>query len=136
MYNNYQRLLNIKCHKLSMLLIVFILLIIFSIYLGNLEVYERYNLMGIYKENYLYVNVPLENSDTIIKAEYLCINRKKYKFKISNISDLLYDYSLNVNYQEIIMNIEKVFLENELVNITFYYNKEKLYKKIINIIKE
>ena len=134
MYNNYQKLLNIKYHNYLLELILIFLIIIFIIFILKYSVYEKINLMGIYKDNNIHIKCPIYNSDTIIYADILLIDNKKVKYKILKISDILEED--NVNYQIVEIKTNNKYLENELVQLSFYYKKETIFKKIINIVKE
>ena len=60
------------------------------------------------------------------------INNNEYSYKIDNISNLLNDNYQNYQVYTLKTNIN--LKENEVVQITFYYNKEKIIKKILKII--
>ena len=106
-----------------------VLLVLFLAF--SLNTYTSYYTYGIY-QNRLIVKVPVVNSDAVKKGEYLTINQHKYKYKIDEISELKnYD---DINYQEYKLLINDEFSLNEVVKITFYYNKKTIIQKIIDII--
>ena len=100
--------------------------------LFSLKCHDTYKIYGIYNENYIYINVPIDNSDTLANGDYIKINKNKYDYKINYISEM--KVVENINYQEYIISINECFRQNEVVDITFYYNEEKLIKKIYNVI--
>jgi len=64
------------------------------------------------------------------------LNKKKYYYEIFSLSEILYDYQTFQNYQEISLKIDGKFKENEIVNLTIYYDQEKLGEKIWKLVKE
>lgn len=130
--NNYYTLLKIK-YKNHFLIFVIWSILLLSIFLSiTIKVYDSYTCYGIYQNENLYLNIPLSNSDNILKGKYLKINKVKYTYKINEISDLKYEG--NINYQTYQISINETFKENEIVKITFYSNKEIIMKKIIKLI--
>lgn len=128
----YDELINIKYHIYQVFIILVIIAIFMSLYALKIEVYDVYNTKGYIKNSNLIINIPIENSDTIINGEYLMINDEKYNFEVKNISDIL--LSNNINYQEVVLEIDNDLSENSIVDIIIYHNKEKVAKKIKKII--
>lgn len=128
---NYNFLLRIE-YKTSILSLVisglFFIILCLSFFL---QTYTSYYVRGIYQD-YLIIEVPIENSDAVNKGEYLVIDDKIYSYKIAKTSEL--KNSNYINYQEYYINIDQIFRENEIVEITFYYNKQRMIQKIIDII--
>ena len=129
----YQYLLNIRYKNNINIIIFSIFLFICFILACALFTYDRYTTYGVVKNNIIAINSSANNSDAVIKGDYLLINNKKYIYKILTISDLQEeDY---VNYQIFNIDIQaNNFLENQVLTITFYYNKQRIIQKIINII--
>ncbi|MBQ6840622.1 MAG: hypothetical protein IJO63_00700 [Bacilli bacterium] len=96
-----------------------------------LETYNVYQTFSIYHDN-LIVSVPIKNSDAVINGEYLTIKNQAYKYRVREISDIKYENFQN--YQDYIIDVDKKLQNNEVVEITFYYNKQKMIQKIIDII--
>ena len=111
-----------------LLIIVYILLIL-SIILYS---YDSYIYYGKYMDEYLYVSVPITNSDAVRNGILLQIDNKKYSFSIKEISDI-YEIN-NLNYQDYKLQIKERYQDNEVLKITFYTNKERIIKKIIDFI--
>ena len=65
-------------------------------------------------------------------GEYLVINDEKYNFEVKNISDVL--LSNNVNYQEVVLEIDSDIPENSIVDTMIYHDKEKVAAKIKELI--
>ncbi len=129
---NYDELIHIKYNVYRIFIVLVIITIIASIYITRIEVYDVYNTKGYIKNSNLILNIPIEHSDTITNGEYLIIDEQKYEFKIANISDVL--LSNNINYQEIVLNIDSNLSENSIVDISVYHDKEKVETKIKEIV--
>ena len=117
---SYDELINIKYHLYHVFIIVTIIVLIISIFLLHIKVYNAFNTKGYIKNNKLVINIPIENSNIIINGKYLKIDNKKYNYEIENISEIL--LSNNINYQEVILNIENDFKENTIIDVTIYYD--------------
>ena len=129
--NSYYYLLNIK-YKNYLLSSIFIIslgiLLVLSI---KYETYDKETIIGIVSDNNILINVT-NNSDAVQKSSFIKIEGKEYKYSIVNISELM--VSGGVNYQIYTINVKEKFKNNEVVKITFYYNKQKIIRKIIDII--
>ena len=128
MDDNYLSLINIKYKEhisLFVLPIIFIILVILSLVIetsDKLKVYYYFN------NNVISVTVPIENSDKIINADYLLLDNKKYTFKVISI-----DYDMGNEYQTINIEANVTKMNNQIGNIVFSFNKEKIIKKIIKL---
>ena len=136
MINNYQRLLNMSYRNYFGFFIVIILISILSIYIGSKSLYDRLDLIAVSDGNNLVVAFPIVYSDILNQDTILSINQKNYDYQILQISDLMYDDVRQINYQNYIFQISEKYPLNKIVNVTFYYNKEKIFRKVIKFIKE
>lgn len=128
---NYTFLLKIK-YKNSILLFVISILVILIVLLSFLiKTYTSYSLLAIYDE-YLVVSVPIENSDAVNKGEYLTIDNQKYSYEIKHVSK--WQVKDFINYQDYYLKINKSFNKNEVIKVTFFYEKQRIIEKIIAII--
>ena len=130
---NYYNLNNIK-PKFYLLGMLLILLIIVLIIILNCKIYDSSTYYAVYQDGYLNINVMLDDTDTIIKGEYLKIENDKYNYNINKISELLVDNINYVNYQQFQIDIDKDFLENEIIKIIFLGNKQRIINKIWHVI--
>ena len=128
----YEELTHIKYHVYQVFIILVIIALIMSLYTLKIEVYDVYNTKGYIKNSNLIINIPIDYSDTIINGEYLVINDEKYNFEVKNISDVL--LSNNVNYQEVVLEIDSDIPENSIVDTMIYHDKEKVAAKIKELI--
>ncbi|MGN1379007.1 MAG: hypothetical protein ACI4XR_01235 [Bacilli bacterium] len=132
MKSSYYYLQNIK-YKNNLFLIMFLgIFIIFIILSFFLESYSNFNTYGIYENGFIKVNILVENSDKITLNNKMKIKNDEYSYKIDNISDLLNENYQNYQIYTLKTNIN--LKENEVVKITFYFDKEKIIKKIFKII--
>ncbi len=129
---SYDELIHIKYHVYQVFIILVIIALIMSLYTLKIEVYDVYNTKGYIKNSNLIINIPIDYSDTIINGEYLVINDEKYNFEVKNISDVL--LSNNVNYQEVVLEIDSDIPENSIVDTMIYHDKEKVAAKIKELI--
>ena len=136
MINNYQRLLYMSYRNYFGFFIVIVLISILSIYIGSKSLYDRLDLVAVSDGNNLVVAFPIVYSDILNEDTMLSINQKNYDYQILQISDLMYDDIRQINYQNYIFQISKKYPLNKIVNVTFYYNKEKIFRKVIKFIKE
>ena len=132
MQYNYASL-NYLTYKEHVLLIFWFIIIITSFVISfNTKAYSSYKTYGIYLDNHLYVDIPIDNSDAVKKGIYLKIDDQKYDIEIEEISDLQVEG--NINYQTYSLKSFTEYKNNQVVEITFYYNKQRMIKKIINLI--
>lgn len=131
---NYEKLLNIPYKSFRVFLIIMAISIIVFISVLNIKVYDVYNTYAIYQNSHLILNIPINYSDTITNAEYFKIDDEKYEFEVLSVSEILVDTNAMINYQEVIISFDKVMPENTIVNVSIYYDQEKVLEKIKNLI--
>lgn len=136
MVNSYQRLLHIKYHNHICALLIFVLLGILSFYIAKKDMYEKLDVYAVSDGENLLLNIPVKYSDTLNEDSLISIKNNRYSYKLNSISELLYDETTKTNYQTFSIHIDKTFPLNEIVNVRIYYNKEKIYFKVLNLIKE
>ncbi|MBE6155152.1 MAG: hypothetical protein E7164_00135 [Firmicutes bacterium] len=129
--NNYDFLLKIKTSNSILYIVILIILLLVFVLMFVIYTYSSYHTMGIYNDG-LIVSVPLKNSDVVIKGNYLMIENRNYEYEVLEISDIQAENY--INYQDLRININEKFKENQVVEITFYYNKQRLIKKIVQFI--
>ena len=127
---NYEELLNIPYKPWKLLITMTIIIIICGLIIINIEIYDVYNTYAYYKEGNIVLNIPINYSDTILNGEYFKIDDEKSDLEVLYVSDILIDTDTLVNYQEVIIASSKNYPENLLINISIYYNKEKVLDKI------
>ena len=131
---NYEELLNIPYKPWKLLITMTIIIIICGLIIINIEIYDVYNTYAYYKEGNIVLNIPINYSDTILNGEYFKIDDEKVDLEVLYVSDILINTDTLVNYQEIIVSSAKDYPENLIINISIYYNKEKVFDKIKNLL--
>lgn len=131
---NYETLLNIPYKTYKIFLIIVLLIICLFIVICNVEVYDVYNTYGYYDNGSLVVNIPITYSDTLLNGEYFKIDEKTYEIDILTLSDVLVDTNSVINYQVARLALTNDYPQNLVINISIYYNKEKVIKKIKNLL--
>ena len=129
---SYEELLRIDCKIYKKTLIVVFGIIIIFLLLLNMNFYDVYNTKGYITNNNLILNIPYNYSDTIANGKYLKINNIKYNLKIITVNSPSVDINSNLIYQEIMVKLDQnlIYNDNTVLNVSIYYNKEKLLDKI------
>ena len=128
----YNYLLNIKYKNVSFMIVILTISIIALILSCFLSTYDKYTVSGIWENNSIAINLPINNSDAVINGKFIKIDNKNYSYNIKSISKLQ-EYNF-INYQTYMINISQDFIDNQVLNITFYYNKQRIIQKIIKLI--
>ena len=127
---NYESLLNIPYKTYTLFIGIILVSVITFIIILNTLVYDVYNTYAVFKDGNLILNVPITYSDTILNAEYYKLDKEQYDFKVLYVSEVLLDTTLMSNYQEVVISTDKMLVDNVIVNVSIYYNKEKVLEKI------
>lgn len=127
---NYEELLNVPYKTGKIFIIITIFIIVGILVILNVEIYDVYNTYAYYREGNMVLNIPINYSDTILNGEYFKIDDEKVDLEVLYVSDILINTDTLVNYQEIIVSSAKDYPENLIINISIYYNKEKVLDKI------
>ena len=127
---NYEELLNIPYKPWKLFITMTIIIIICGLIIINIEIYDVYNTYAYYKEGNIVLNIPINYSDTILNGKYFKIDDEKVDLEVLYVSDILINTDTLVNYQEIIVASKNDYPENLIINISIYYNKEKVLDKI------
>lgn len=109
---------------------IILLIIIFSY-----KTYDTLNIVGIYKcEEKCFVETSLSYDEINIIDKDCLIEYKNEKYKINNINHREPYLSNNIPYEDLIIET-KLNTKNSLVKIKILYNKQRIAKKLINIIR-
>lgn len=131
---NYYNLINLK-PKFQFLINIILILTILTLFVSiNVKIFSKKNFYAIYLDGYLYINVDINNSDIINQGKYLKIDDDKFEYKITQISELQLDEINSINYQTYKIPFDKQLINNEVKQITIYYDNNYLYKKIWQLI--
>ncbi len=127
---NYEELLNVPYKTGKIFIIITIFIIVGILVILNVEIYDVYNTYAYYREGNMVLNIPINYSDTILNGKYFKIDDEKVDLEVLYVSDILINTDTLVNYQEIIVASKNDYPENLIINISIYYNKEKVLDKI------
>lgn len=131
---NYEELLNVPYKTGKIFIIITIFIIVGILVILNVEIYDVYNTYAYYREGNMVLNIPINYSDTILNGKYFKIDDEKVDLEVLYVSDILINTDTLVNYQEIIVASKNDYPENLIINISIYYNKEKVLDKIKNLL--
>ncbi|MBE6160778.1 MAG: hypothetical protein E7158_00960 [Firmicutes bacterium] len=129
-YNNMNFIYS-KPFSLMFLLIFYITIIVLSFLLIlNYKTYSKIHIKGIISKNELIVPVNTSNISVIKKSKKIKIDNTVSNFKIYEFSEIYNDG--NTSLQDVIIktNIQNK-KENEIVDLTFYFDKDYIVKKIL-----
>jgi len=118
-------------HKKLKIIFIFYLFIVMSIisFFLFLKIPNKYITNGIIKDNYIVLTENVLNAKKISQSYQYKINNSLFILDSFKYSDI---YSNgNINVQEIQFTNKMKKENNEIVEITFYYNKDLIIKKIM-----
>lgn len=118
-------------HKKLKIIFIFYLVIVMSIisFFLFFKIPNKYITNGIIKDNYIVLTENVLNAKKISQSYQYKINNSLFILDSFKYSDI---YSNgNINVQEIQFTNKMKKENNEIVEITFYYNKDLIIKKIM-----
>lgn len=118
-------------HKKLKIIFIFYLVIVMSIisFFLFFKIPNKYITNGIIKDNYIVLTENVLNAKKISQSYQYKINNSLFILDSFKYSDI---YSNgNINVQEIQFTNKTKKENNEIVEITFYYNKDLIIKKIM-----
>lgn len=118
-------------HKKLKIIFIFYLIIVMSIisFFLFFKIPNKYITNGIIKDNYIVLTENVLNAKKISQSYQYRINNSLFVLDSFKYSDI---YSNgNINVQEIQFTNKTKKENNEIVEITFYYNKDLIIKKIM-----
>ncbi len=128
-FNNKQAFLKTKPRNLSLiLLIILFCCLILLIYLTFTKIYDNYPTTGFISCNDTCVLTTYLPST--ITYDYLTINNKKKNYEILS-QDIVIPEDTLISLKKIIYQVNNDYLDNEIVNLNFYYNKQRIINKIL-----
>lgn len=118
-------------HKKLKIIFIFYLILVMSIisFFLFFKIPNKYITNGIIKDNYIVLTENVLNAKKISQSYQYKINNSLFILDSFKYSDI---YSNgNINVQEIQFTNKMKKENNEIVEITFYYNKDLIIKKIM-----
>lgn len=127
---NYSDILNIenKNIKFSILLMIILFLLLLATICLETENFRKYQV--IFENEQAKFIVLIDDVSIFKEINNIKIEDKVVVYEILSYSEI-YNFDGNY-YQNIIINFEKEFLNNEIVEVVIYYDKGKMIKKIID----
>ncbi len=128
-FNNKSAFLKIK-PKVGFILVIFMtsILLILIIYMFNTQVYDNLSTKGI---------ISCENECQVITAvpsnidfDKLKINKEEVLWELIG-KELMVDEDNYLSYYTLTLIVEEEFNDKEIVDIDFYYNKQRIITKFI-----
>lgn len=120
---------NLKPKKPIILIVLLLLSILIFILLFKIKVYDNYQTKGY---------VSCNNSCTIkafiptdINYKEIAVNNKKVNYQVMS-SEIKVDEQNLISYLELSIKVEAKVKEEEIVNLNFYYQKQRLITKLRN----
>lgn len=131
-YNNKEAFLRLKPHKIGLIITIFVLLFILTILFSCLSfTYDNFETKGFIicdKSCQVTTSIPSNISFTEIYLNKKVINYQELK------KELKVDQENYISYYEITFTTDSLFQNSEIVNLNFYYNKQRIITKLINLI--
>lgn len=129
---NYQDMVYIDYKKYISIYLFVVLIISLLIISFKFTVYSTKSYNALFEKDNLTIILPYDDVENLKNSEYLMINEDKYDFEIISFSEV---YSVGeYYYQTATFTVDEDFLENEIVEIKVFYNKDKMINKIIDLI--
>ena len=129
-FNNKQAFLKTKPRNLSLILLIILLcIIILLIYLTFTKIYDNYTTNGVVTcENTCILTTYIPSN---INYDYLTINNEKKNYEVLSHEIVIPEDTL-ISLDKVIFNIHNDYEDKEIVNLNFYYNKQRMITKMFN----
>lgn len=132
MKSNYNYLQKMPFKKNIFILLVLIITLFMLIIAFKKEAYDTFHTYAIFNDNTLEVNIPIENSDAV-EESFFKISNQEFSTKVLEIGD--FNEVNKINYQTYFLEfINDKYQNKKILEMTFYYNKQRIIKKIMKII--
>ena len=131
---NYLDLINIKYSFKKGVFVLAFLFLFDLVYILNLNMYESFTTYGYVQDNLINIKIPIEIPDIINELEYVKIGCKEYSAKLESLDEVMLDKENFVNYQIVKLKIDERLNDNEVFRLDIFYNEEKVYRKLKNIL--
>lgn len=127
-YDNKEAFLKLKPKRLIILFILIILVIIvITIFIIKIKAYDNYQTKGYInceKECFIETLIP-----TSIAYEKIKIDNKDITYSLIN-KEIVIDKENYISYYKITLKSDLEYSNNEIIDINFYYNKQRIIEKI------
>ena len=129
MFNNKNAFLRLKPYNLIFIVIIFSILFsaLISFIIKN-DTYDNYQTKGYVACDNECITMVLLPSN--IDFDMIYFNNKKINYKMIS-KELKVDQENFISYYEIKFTTEEDFQDQEILEFNFYYNKQRIIKKIV-----
>lgn len=127
-FNNKTSFLKLRPKRLGFIIFVFLVIVVFLIlFMVKKDVYDNYQTKGYVTcdDKCIVVSVIPSN----ISYEMIYLNKKKIDYEIIS-KELKVDEDEFVSYYEISFSTPEKLNDKEIVELNFYYNKQRIIQKI------
>lgn len=128
----YESLINIKVRRGKFIFLSILIVLSMIIVSYFIKGFDTYNTYGVSDGQDIYIDIPIRYSKAVKNNSYIKIDGKKDNLSVLDISQL--QQMGQINYQTYHIDVKESFEVNEVVEVTFYYNKQRIIKKIIKLI--
>lgn len=131
---NYDQLLNLKQINYFKYILFIIFLVSSLILFSHLvKISTKIECPAYYQNSKLILKINTNLSDNFRKNKYIYFNNTKVKYQIIEYQN--YEIIENNIYQEMILTVDKEFVENEVGIVKLHYNSMPLIKYIFELFK-
>ena len=130
-YNENIKFIYDKPKKLIIIMIFYLILFLTFLYMScTQKIYSHINTKAIISNKTLIIPQTLDNINKISNSNLLKIDSKYQKFKIIKYGEVYNEG--NINLQDLVVSSNvKNKKDNQIIDVTFYYDKELIIKKIL-----
>ncbi len=107
-----------------------LLFLIFLLMLTQIKIPSHLKTNAIVNDKCLIIPSSFTDVKNIVNSKYFIIDNKKYNFKINDIGKLYINGDYNLQDIQIVSNYKNTNI-NQIIEIDFYYENEKVINKII-----
>ena len=128
LYNNKYAFLKKKPSiGFAAVIILILILLWLLIYMCKKEIYDSYQARGVASCNDVCtITTAIPSS---LNFEQIILNNKNLDYELIS-KELKIDEANYLSYYEITLSVKESLLDGEIVNLNFYYNKQKIITKI------
>ncbi len=128
LFNNKTAFLRMKPKMgFTVVILIFFILLYLIIYISTKEIYDHYQTKGIVNcQNTCTIKTLLPSN---FNFEQIALNNKYLDYTIIS-KELIVDEENYQTYFELTLSTEEDLTNNEIVDLNFYYNKQRLIVKI------
>ncbi len=111
---------------LVIIIICTLLLLLLSYFLIKIKIYDHYQTKGYVENGLITTIIP-----SSLNFEKIYLDNKEVNYEITN-EIVKVDKETMTSYKEITFKCLHNFKDNEIITITFYYNKQRIITKLKN----